>query len=274
MSRQAHIRLRDAWLIQARGEHASVASFANHALELMKFGAPAALIEGALIAGQDEIRHAQACFAFASRFDPGCCTLRHQYSENQNLYKAAEGKTYAPTDFPIGSSADIAETMEGMAGRLSGEGCYGETIGTVLAARQYFTAKDPQVKEELRIIIKEETNHAKLAWDTARWAIQKGGRKVFNTIRGRLENLFARGKLIAKEVNEEDNMSEEDAKYLEHFGIVSHKDFRATETKIGGQMVRKLLVNLEAVGGAECVETKGKIAKVKYSRVEGLYVSS
>eukprot|EP00466_Bigelowiella_natans_P016948 jgi/Bigna1/80382/fgenesh1_pg.70_\ len=42
LSRDSLVRLRDAWLHQARGEHASVASFAGHTMELMKAALAAA----------------------------------------------------------------------------------------------------------------------------------------------------------------------------------------------------------------------------------------
>jgi hypothetical protein len=53
------------WLQSALFEHASIASFARLALDLMAFGAPPDLIEDAHRAALDEIRHARICFGLA-----------------------------------------------------------------------------------------------------------------------------------------------------------------------------------------------------------------
>eukprot|EP00466_Bigelowiella_natans_P012472 jgi/Bigna1/128178/aug1.6_g2886 len=57
ISKAVRENLRDAWLHQAKCEHASIASFASQTVELMKFGAPANLVNAALVAGQDEVEH-------------------------------------------------------------------------------------------------------------------------------------------------------------------------------------------------------------------------
>merc|ERR1719335_2117736 len=100
----------------------------------MKYGAPAHLLNDAVTAAQDEIRHAQACFLLASRFDP-------------------QGRQFVPGNFPIGTNVEIAESMEEMVTKLAYEGCWGEVLGTLLAARQFRTIKDAQVGEILKTII-------------------------------------------------------------------------------------------------------------------------
>merc|ERR1712008_67794 len=157
LSNDILMALRDGWLKQARAEHASVASFANHTVELMKYGAPAGLLQDALVAGQDEVRHAQLCFMLAARFDP-------------------DGKLYQPGNFPAGKHAQIAESLEEMVLKLASEGCLGETMGPLLAARQLKTTTDPQVMGILRTIIREESRHCVLAWKTLLWAVGVGGK--------------------------------------------------------------------------------------------------
>ena len=56
-----------AWARMARDEHASIASFAQHILDLTTVGAPAEIIAGATRAMADEIRHAELCFGIASQ---------------------------------------------------------------------------------------------------------------------------------------------------------------------------------------------------------------
>ena len=53
-------RAAEAWAREGALEHASVASFARFALELMALAAPAQLVEAALEAARDEVRHAAA----------------------------------------------------------------------------------------------------------------------------------------------------------------------------------------------------------------------
>merc|ERR1712066_83704 len=56
------------WLKSAEAEHASVASFAKHSLQLVSLGAPAELIKAAQVSAMDEIRHSQICYDIAGRF--------------------------------------------------------------------------------------------------------------------------------------------------------------------------------------------------------------
>ena len=56
------------WLKQAEDEHASVASFARHTLQLMSIGAPSELLQSSQDASIDEIKHAKICYGFASTF--------------------------------------------------------------------------------------------------------------------------------------------------------------------------------------------------------------
>ena len=48
-------------------EHASIASFARAALELLSLGAPADLVRDTHLAALDEIKHARDCYALASK---------------------------------------------------------------------------------------------------------------------------------------------------------------------------------------------------------------
>ena len=56
------------WLVQAEAEHASVASFARHTLQLMSIGAPSELLVASQKASVDEIKHAKMCYGLASSF--------------------------------------------------------------------------------------------------------------------------------------------------------------------------------------------------------------
>ena len=56
------------WAKRALGEHASISSFAAFAIALMSNNAPPELVQDALIASLDEVRHAITAFEVASLF--------------------------------------------------------------------------------------------------------------------------------------------------------------------------------------------------------------
>ena len=60
-------RLVELWQADALMEHASIASFARFALQLLALGAPARLVRDAQRAGLDETRHAEHAFSIATR---------------------------------------------------------------------------------------------------------------------------------------------------------------------------------------------------------------
>ena len=57
-----------AFSTQGEGEHASVASFARHTLQLMTMGAPTTLLIGSQKSALDEIKHAKMCYGIAKSF--------------------------------------------------------------------------------------------------------------------------------------------------------------------------------------------------------------
>ena len=63
------ITLAHGWRHDAALEHASIASFAAFALDLMALGAPADLVARAHAAALDETRHASLCYAIATAYD-------------------------------------------------------------------------------------------------------------------------------------------------------------------------------------------------------------
>eukprot|EP00466_Bigelowiella_natans_P000194 jgi/Bigna1/125492/aug1.1_g200 len=190
------------WLAQAQDEHASVASFARHALELLKFGAPAQLVNGAMSAGQDEVRHAQSCFELASRFSQ---QQKHNKAKAEKMTekkkkknktanggsKEEEKKTdlatpvyFSPGPLNIDRARRLAKTLPEMAVELMQDGCVGETEAVLIAARQLLTATDPHVRKTLQAIVQEEAKHAELAWKTLAWSIsqKEQGGKVLQAV--------------------------------------------------------------------------------------------
>lgn len=144
----AHLRaLADHWTRDAQLEHASVAAFARLVLDLLALGAPAALIAEAQQAMADELDHAQRCFALASRY---------------------EGATVEAGPWAIPSSAP-ADRLE-LALRTLYEGCIGETVAARLAEEARSHATDPEVRETLAIIARDEAAHAVTSYRILAWA--------------------------------------------------------------------------------------------------------
>lgn len=147
--------LADAWARDAAMEHASVASFARAGQELLALGAPPSLLRACQRAIQDELRHAQACYALASRF---------------------AGRPLGPGPLPMSSprAADFAQ----LATDTFREGCLGETVAALSAQRAANHCKDPQARATLIQIAQDEARHAELAWQTLAWALTQAPAEV------------------------------------------------------------------------------------------------
>lgn len=149
-------RIATAWSRDAAMEHASVASFARFTLELLALGAPADIVLGAQDATRDEIEHALACFAIASRY---------------------AGRDLGPGKLDIGTSLPPVDLAESVKAAIV-EGCVGETLSALLAEARLARAEDADVRAALRRIANEEARHAELAWRFVGWAIASGGEDV------------------------------------------------------------------------------------------------
>ena len=136
---------------QGEGEHASVASFARHTLQLMNMGAPTTLLIASQKAGLDEIRHAKMCYGIAKSF---------------------LGAKIQPSNFNIDGSIETMSNSEIIKSVIT-EGCIGETVAAVRAKLSAHYAKELNLKSILEEIAADETNHSQLAWNTVQWAITR-----------------------------------------------------------------------------------------------------
>jgi hypothetical protein len=149
--------LADAWAKDGLFEHASIATFARFAIQLLSVGAPARLLHETLAAGRDEIRHAELCFALASAY---------------------AGEPLEADCFPIGDQLHVDRALPDIVMETVIEGCIGETLAAMQAAAQLELATDPAVVAALEATIEDESRHAELAWRVVAWAIQVGGPEV------------------------------------------------------------------------------------------------
>jgi hypothetical protein len=142
-------------------EHASIASFARFALQLLSLGAPVELVIGTQQAMSDETEHARMCFALASAY---------------------AGAPVGPGRLSMTGALDGAE-LEQVLALVVREGMVGETMAAVEAREALVHAADPVVRSVLEKIAEDETRHAELAWRFAAWAMEHGGEGAREVIR-------------------------------------------------------------------------------------------
>jgi hypothetical protein len=156
LSPQLSAALATAFTQQGLMEHASIAAFARFSLQLLALGAPPELVHAAARAMQDETRHAQACFALASR--------------HAGVPVGAG---------PLALDGALADTSWlGVVRDTILEGCIGETVAALEAAEAAAHCLDPDTRRVLRDIAREESQHAELAWRFVTWALMQGPREL------------------------------------------------------------------------------------------------
>lgn len=146
-------RLGEELVAAAFEEHASIAAFARTVCQLMALGAPAWLLEKTSTAMSDEIAHARAAFALATRLGAN----------------AAPGALEAATH-PLGTGPDLARELfvEVVRG-----GCVGETLAAHRAAARAEATGSPHMRAFYTMIATDEARHAALALQTARWLLEQ-----------------------------------------------------------------------------------------------------
>jgi hypothetical protein len=154
-------RLGRAWLRDALAEHASVASFARFALELMALAAPAELVQAAHRAALDEVVHARLCFALAESY---------------------LGAPLAPGPIDLGGAVAVSSDACEVAERLAREGCVGETLSAMDLGERLRQARDPAVRRVLAVLARDETRHAELAWRALAWLVRTGDAAVIDAV--------------------------------------------------------------------------------------------
>lgn len=138
------------WADRGVGEHASIASFAAFVIALLTHQAPPDLIEDALKAASDELRHAQLAFGRAAA--------------------ANGGVGLGPTALPA-SRLDFSQDLTKLAQAVAQEGCIDETLSALFLAHQ--SEQETGDKELLWSIAKDEARHSQLAWRTLMWVCSK-----------------------------------------------------------------------------------------------------
>jgi hypothetical protein len=138
------------WQQAALLEHASVAAFSRFVLELLASGAPAALVNDAVAAARDEVRHAELCFGLASAY---------------------AGHAVGPG--PLAVDGAVQATLRDAVLSCVAEGCIAETVAALEAAEAREHAEDPVVRDVLARIAEDEGRHAELAFRFVHWALEQ-----------------------------------------------------------------------------------------------------
>jgi hypothetical protein len=153
--------LASAWAREASFEHASIASFARFALELMSVGAPSDLVEAAARAMIEETEHARLCYALASRH---------------------AGRALGPDRIDLSGSLSVPTLAEIVYATVR-DGCVGETIAAMVASTALETTTDEEARHALQVIANDEASHAELAYRFVAFAIGKKDPDVIEAVR-------------------------------------------------------------------------------------------
>lgn len=154
------------WTRSALGEHASIASFAAFSIALMTNGAPSNLVQDALNAALDEVRHARTSFAIASKLrgqdiEPGLLPeSKHEFDHDLKALAVAVAK-----------EGCIDETLSALDAAYKA-GLIGIAMETELEGTEYSGIDRDTlawIQEELLVIAKDESLHSALAWRTINW---------------------------------------------------------------------------------------------------------
>jgi len=132
---------RDYWLATAELERASVAAFEELAAALRDHGAPSELIDRAIVAAEDERRHARATALLA-------------------------GDEVEPE---AAHTAKVPLSLFALAQLNAREGCVLEAFAAIQVAWQATHVRAPERAAILRQIALDEASHAELAWDVDVW---------------------------------------------------------------------------------------------------------
>jgi len=129
-----------------------VPAFLQLAAELLAHDAPLSLVERALDAACDEVRHARACAEMDSRL-LGC-----------RVWPTLPELRPRPT--PNLVRLGVESWLDG---------CLGEGAAAKRAAREALVARDAHTRAVWARIAEDESRHAELAWDVLGWVLDRAG---------------------------------------------------------------------------------------------------
>lgn len=163
LAAEQRAQLGRSWLDEAQAEYASIASFLQLAKELGALGAPWSLVRRAYVAAEDEVRHAEVCFALATNY---------------------LGAELHPDPLPA-VHVRPTTTHRSLALECWLDGCLGEGSAARLAAVRAARTTEPRVRRALQRIARDEATHAELGWDVLAWCARRDPRAVRDALAAR-----------------------------------------------------------------------------------------
>jgi hypothetical protein len=112
---------------------------------------------------------------------------------------------------------ELQRSLAELAVAVFHEGCVGETLAAALAREQLAVAGDEQCRTTLTAIARDEAEHSLLAWRFLRYAVDRGGSQVLESLRDALSR--APRALAARE-------SSASAETLNHYGRLTPQQER------------------------------------------------
>jgi hypothetical protein len=151
----------------ARMEHASIHAFVRMAAELAAVGAPAALVEQARAAAEEEAEHTVICLALAG-----------VPAQLQPLPPEAGRPRFARSS---------REALACLGREAWVDGCLGEGTAAARATLASAGARQPAVAQAERLIARDEGGHAELSWRVLEWVWREGHPAVRDAIAAAIE---------------------------------------------------------------------------------------
>jgi hypothetical protein len=156
------------WTRDALDEHASIGAFARLSLQLLGVGAPAALIRATHEAALDQIKHAELCFALASKFT---------------------GVPLRAGPLPLPHEIHLSYDLSTIAIEALLDGVVNEGLSAAEARARLRTSADSEERAALRIIARDESDHARLGEAIVAWCLETGGPTVVSAVLGAVERI-------------------------------------------------------------------------------------
>jgi hypothetical protein len=172
-----------AWDRDACDEAASVTAFVALALELEAVNAPVELVERAIAAAADEVRHAAMCATLASHY---------------------LGKRVHPVVPKLQARPPLSRSraLERLARESFVDGCVGEGAAAEMALHAARRATDPLAAGLQGVIARDERRHAELAWSVLEWVLAQRDPRVLESMCHALDTPFVEGNEDARSIEE------------------------------------------------------------------------
>lgn len=156
------------WTRDALDEHASIGAFAHLSLQLLGVGAPASLIRATHEAALQQIKHAELCFALASKFT---------------------GVPLRAGPLPLPHEIRLSYDLSTIAIEALLDGVVSETLSAAEARARLRTSEGAGERTALRIIARDESEHARLGEAIVAWCLDTGGPTVVSAVLGAVERI-------------------------------------------------------------------------------------